>query len=240
MAGLERNSHRGTDGRFRCAAPGRMRHDPSAILPRHCHREPFAAVVLAGGYDEAGDTGRHRVGAGDVIFHRAFESHLDRFHAPGAEVLVIPLMRSWRGPVLARIQDPDALVRASEKDPWEALHLLAATVAPQPAHASDWPDLLAQALRADPSICLTEWAARVGLHPGSLSRGFANVFGTTPAAFRRAQRTRLAIEGLASTDTPLSRLAADCGFADQAHMTREVAALAGAAPAALRRSGAPT
>jgi len=212
-----------------------MRHGPCEMLPRHCHREPYAAVVLAGGYDEAGDTGRHRVRAGDVIFHKAFESHLDRFHQPGAEVLVILLPHEWEGECLGVLGDPDAIVRAGERDPAEALELLAASTAARPALPLDWPDTLAAALHSDPSLCLDSWAATAGLHPGSLSRGFARVFGTTPAAYRLVQRARHAIEGLMRTDAPLSRLAADCGFTDQSHMTRAVAAVAGAPPASLRR-----
>jgi AraC-like DNA-binding protein len=230
MAGLERNSQ----GLFRCAAPGRMRHAPCASLSRHCHREAFAAVVLAGGYDEAGDTGRHQVRAGDVIFHKAFESHLDRFHGPGAEVLVIGIPDGWEGPPAGSVADPDAIVRAGEKDPLEALDLLISDVSERPARPADWPDALADALRADPSLCLETWAETFGLHPGSLSRGFARVFGLTPAAFRLAQRTRRAIDALMRNEAPLSRLAIDCGFADQAHMTRAVAKLAGAPPALLR------
>jgi AraC-like DNA-binding protein len=239
MGGLERNSHahfaRAGSDRFRCAAPGRMRHDPCANLPRHCHREPFAAVVLAGGYDEAGDTGRHRVSAGDIIFHRAFESHLDRFDHPGAEVLVIPLPVDWEGQTRGRIDDPDTIVRACEKDPAEVLHLLVADVSVPPAAPGDWPEALAESLCGDPSMSLERWAESAGLHPGSLSRGFEQVFGTTPAAYRQAQRVRSAIECLMHTDIPLSSVAFDCGFADQAHMTRAITAAAGAPPALLRR-----
>jgi AraC-like DNA-binding protein len=214
-----------------------MRHDPREFLPRHCHREPFAAIVLAGGYDEAGDTGRHSVGAGNVILHRPFESHLDRFHRPGAEVLVIPLVFAWDGPTVGVVDDPDAIVRACEKDPAEGLRVLAETLAPIPAQAHDWPDLLAEAIRADPSLSLERWSRTAGLHPASLSRGFASVFGTTPATYRRIQRARRAIDVLARTNIPLSRLALDCGFSDQAHMSREVRALSGVAPANLRGHG---
>jgi AraC-like DNA-binding protein len=231
MAGLERYSH----GLFRWAPPGRMRHAPCESLPRHCHREAFATVVLAGGYDEAGDTGRHRVSAGDVIFHRAFEGHLDRFQAPGAEVLVIEVPDGWDGPCLGSIADPDAIVRAGEKDAAEALHLLMEGFSARTVEAADWPDALAEALRADPSLSLEHWAESASLHPGSLARGFARVFGMGPASYRVVQRTRLAIDALMHDDLPLSRLAADCGFADQAHMTRAVARVAGTPPASLRR-----
>jgi AraC-like DNA-binding protein len=212
-----------------------MRHAPCETLPRHCHREPFATVVLAGGYDEAGDTGRHRVRAGDVIFHKAFESHLDEFHGPGADVLVIPLPHEWRGETLGRIDDPDALVQLSATDPVEALELLVSKMERRSEVMLDWPDALAQALRADPSVSLESWAESAGLHPGSLSRAFARLYGTSPAAYRAVQRARRAIDSLLRTDLGLSRLAAECGFADQAHMTRAVAAVAGAPPAMLRR-----
>ena len=213
-----------------------MRHAPCESLPRHCHREAFAAIVLSGGYDEAGDTGRHRVRAGDVIFHHAFESHLDRFHGPGAEVLVIEVPEGWDGPSLGSIADPDAIARAGQTNPVEALQLLIEGFSARPAEAYDWPDLLADALRADPSLSLDDWAEAMGLHPGSLSRGFARVFGMRPAAYRLVQRTRRAIHALLHSDVPLSSVAADCGFADQAHMTRAVGRVAGAPPAFLRKS----
>jgi AraC-like DNA-binding protein len=230
MPGLERNSH----DPFRCAPPGRMRHAPCESLPRHCHREAFATVVLAGGYDEAGDTGRHRVRAGDVIFHRAFESHLDRFYRPGAEVLVIPIPDRWAGPSIGSVADPDAIVRAGEKDSTEALHILIGEFSARAAETHDWADALAEALRADPSVSLQQWAEEAGLHPGSLGRGFARVFGMSAVAYRLVQRTRRAIDALLRTDVPLSRLAIDCGFADQAHMTRAVTSVAGVPPAFLR------
>jgi len=222
--------------RFRNAAPGRMRHAPCATLPRHCHREAFVAVVLAGGYDEAGDTGHHRVAAGDVIFHRAFESHLDRFSTPGAEVLVLPLLDSWDGPQVGSIEDPDAIVRASETDPSEALERLVAGFAARVSAANDWPDSLARVLQDDPGIRLADWADATGLHPASLSRGFIQTFGTTPIAYRLAQRTRRAIDAVTRSSAPLSQIAFDCGFSDQPHMTRAVARMAGATPAALRRN----
>jgi AraC-like DNA-binding protein len=230
MSGLEPNS----PGLFRCAAPGRMRHAPGELLTRHRHREPFAAVVLSGGYDEAGDTGRHRVQAGDVVFHGAFEAHLDRFGAPGAEVLVIPLPEGWSGSTLGSLADADAVARAAERDTSEALHLVASNVAVREPQSEDWPEALAAALRFDPSLSLADWADRIGLHRGSLSRGFAQVFGISPAAYRLSQRARRAIAGVVNTDEPLSSVAAASGFADQAHMTRAVRAVAGTPPAALR------
>jgi len=212
-----------------------MRHSAAEALPRHCHREPFAAVVLAGGYDEAGDTGRHRVSAGDVILHRAFESHLDLFHRPGAEVLVLPLAHDWNGPTIGKVADADAVARSAEKDVREALEVFISGVTTRPVELHDWPDALAQALRADPSLSLESWAEKQGLHPGSLGRGFASVFGISAAGYRLTQRARRAIALLMGKAMPLSQVAAECGFADQSHMTRSVRLLTGLSPASLRQ-----
>jgi AraC-like DNA-binding protein len=213
-----------------------MRHPPCEHLPRHPHDHGFAAVLLAGGYVEAGDTGRHRVTPGEVLLHRSWESHLDGFDARGAEVLVFALEDEADMPVLGRIGDPDALVRLAERDPVEALQAFRAALIPREPTVADWPDLLAQALRADPSLCLGAWAAEAGLHLGSVSRGFGQAFGVTPVAYRLVQRTRRALDAVLATQEPLSAIALDCGFADQAHMTRAIVRLTQSTPAALRRA----
>jgi AraC-like DNA-binding protein len=218
----------------RPAPAGRTRHAPWEDLARHRHDHGFAALVLSGGYVEAGDTGRHRVEAGDVVVHRAFESHLDRFDARGAEVLVLPLPRGWDGPACGRVAEPDAVVRAAERDPLDAARLLLDGLREAPPAAMDWPDALAASLRADPDLALAGWAEAAGLHLGSISRGFRQVFAVTPAAFRLAQRAHRAVEAIQRRPHPLAVIAQDCGFADQAHMTRAVARLTGRTPSALR------
>lgn len=220
-----------------CSRPapvGRTRHAPWEDLARHRHDHGFAALVVSGGYVEAGDTGRHRVEPGDVVVHRPFESHLDRFDARGAEVLVLPLPAAWDGPVHGRIADPDAIVRAAERSASEATALLLDGLAGAPPRAEDWPDALASSLRADPSLSLGDWAETAGLHAASVSRGFRQVFALTPAGFRQVQRAHRAVAAITRTATPLAALAQDCGFADQAHMTRAVVKLTGTTPSALR------
>ena len=55
-------------------------------LSRHVHRHSYAALVLSGQYEEAGDLGRFRVQAGDVMLHDRFEGHLNRFSESGAAI----------------------------------------------------------------------------------------------------------------------------------------------------------
>jgi AraC-like DNA-binding protein len=235
MQGLERTSHARVA--LRHAEPGRLRHAPGETLPRHLHDHAFAAIVLCGGYVEAGDTGRHRMEPGDVLLHHAWEGHVAWVDRHGAEVLVLDIVAADAVGPAGRIGDPDAVVCLAERDLCAAAHLMLERLKPKPARLSDWPDLLAQALMADPKLCLGDWASRRGLHLGSVSRGFRQVFGVAPVAYRLIQRTRLAIEAVRRSQLPLSLIAHDCGFADQAHMCRAIRNVARTTPRALRRIG---
>jgi AraC-like DNA-binding protein len=209
-------------------------HVPKEVLPRHQHADAFAALVLSGHYVEAGDTGCHRVGPGDVLVHQAYESHIDRFADEPAEVLIIPLAGVWSGPLLGRVADPDTVIRTAEHDITAAAQLIAREMEVKPCAASDWPDLLAQELRGNPGMAIRAWAERMRLHPGSISRGFRQVFGLTPAAFRLIARTHHAISAIRISGTPLCEIACASGFADQAHMSRAVSKVAGLSPTQLR------
>lgn len=210
------------------------RHAPGDLLTRHGHDSAFLALVLQGAYVEAGDSGLHRVEPGDVLFHHPWEHHLDRFDRRGAVVMVLPAA-GWSGPLRGRVADPDAVVRTAERDEPEAMALLQKSVTELASGEEDWPDMLARALLDDPNLSLSDWAAGMALHPGSLSRGFVQQFGITPAAYRAAARTRRAIRALGDLADSLAAIAADCGFADQAHMTRSIAAMTGLPPGRLRR-----
>ena len=215
---------------------GRMRHRADDCLPRHRHASAFAAVVLGGGYVEAGDTGRHRTVPGDVILHRPFEAHLDRFAPSGAEVLVIPLAIDWNTGGKGRVADPDLVARIAERDVEQARTVLLEQMFPVARQDEDWPDALAAARLDDPGLSIGAWAGMSGIHPGSLSRGFRQQFGITPAAFRTIACGHRAISAILGTDEPLAEIAADAGFSDQSHMNRAVRALCGQSPGRLRRT----
>ncbi len=231
--GLERNSHHCPDCGCIAVAPRRTFHGPGEVLPRHRHSEAFAAIVLGGDYVEAGDSGRHQVSPGDVIFHAAYENHLDRFGSSNVEVLILPIARTWDGPVVAQLHDPDIIVRLAERDPKAAVAAMLAMIVEPSRRIDDWSDLLAADLLRDPEISLREWSAREGIHPGSLSRGFRKQFGITPAEFILIARTRKAMRYLPKLS--LSEAAAASGFADQPHMSRATKRVTGLSPLRLRR-----
>jgi AraC-like DNA-binding protein len=217
------------------AAAGRTRHAARQCLHRHRHDTAYAAVVLRGSYVEAGDTGRHCVTVGDVIVHRNYESHLNRFGTHGAEVLVLPFAGDWKEPIFGQFDNPDYIVRLAERCPKRAVSALRSRLKARPPTFADWPDYLAADLIADPALCVAQWAQRHQLHPGSVSRGFRQQFGLTPAGFRSAARAQRAVRAVAGSQTALAEIALTAGFADQAHMGNAVRRLTGLSPTALRR-----
>ena len=212
------------------------RFDAGLKIDRHVHGSPYAAIVLDGGYEEAGSAGRRRVAQGDVILHDAFDSHCNRFFRKNSCVFNLPLGRAPAPCKWARAGDADEIVRAARSDRAGAESLLLARLEPLGEPEGDWPDRLCAALRRNQSLSLTLWARRHGLARETLSRQFGLIFGTTPASFRAEARARTALDELMSGDAPLSLVAARTGFADQAHMTRAVRALTGRTPAAWRKS----
>ncbi|WP_235834852.1 helix-turn-helix transcriptional regulator [Actinomadura logoneensis] len=86
---------------------------------------------------------------------------------------------------------------------------------------------------------LTSLAALVGASPYRLSRAFPREVGVTVTRFRHRVRIARALDRLEAGDTDLGALAADLGYADQAHLTRTVRQYLGHTPAALRRLLAP-
>jgi AraC-like DNA-binding protein len=208
------------------------RHSAADRLGRHRHREAYVAVVLAGSYLEAGDGGRIRAEAGTVIAHQGFTAHRDEFGRQGAVVLNLPALSGISGAGMAA--DVDLVARAAERDHVEASHILREQFRPSAIALDDWPDMLALALTQDPDQRLTDWADMIGLDPASVSRGFARAYGVSPKRFRLEARVRRAVGALESWEGSLATVAAEHGFADQAHFTRAVRDLTGSTPHQLR------
>lgn len=212
------------------------RHAPGEALARHRHDSGYVAVVLDGFYLEAGESGRIRAEAGMAVVHHIWSAHQDGFGKQGARVLNLPLPEGLaEGP--ARIADPDAVARLAERDPHAAAELVRETTIAVTASPSDWPDLLATALDRDSALSITGWADAAGLDPASVSRGFARAYGVSPKRFRLELRTRRAVRALPGWRGTLAALAADHGFADQAHFARAALALTGRTPSQLRAAG---
>ena len=91
-------------------------------------------------------------------------------------------------------------------------------------------------LARTPDLPVPAVARAVGLGERQLRRAFTAGVGYGPRTFARVMRFRRALALLEGGEAP-ARAAADAGYADQPHMTRELGALAGRTPGALRDGG---
>ena len=168
-------------GQFHEATLGRELCD-AGDLPRHRHASGYMTLILAGGYDEAGDVGRFRVRPGDLLVHRPFEAHRNAFGRRSAEVLNLPLVDLPHLGALNRLADPDLVARLAEGDPAAAARAAAEQARPGEGEV-DWPDELAAALRAESDLFrIGHWGARARPCPGqrlaALSPGLRHESGT--------------------------------------------------------------
>jgi AraC-like DNA-binding protein len=228
---------------FRQITPGVESFRANFSLPRHRHLRAYATVVLSGYLEESGYIGRVVAAAGDVLIHPALDCHANRKVYAGVKLLRL----EWTGPDeaggLYRLDEVDAVARTAEKDFVDAAllleHLLCKKWPAPPGMKNDWPDELARGLTRDASIELGTWAETNGLARETMSRGFEAAYGIPPAVFRAEARARAAWLQVTRGSDRLSAIAAESGFADQAHMTRWIHRITGASPATWRRLAHP-
>ena len=90
------------------------------------------------------------------------------------------------------------------------------------------------------AVTIDALAARAGVSRQHLARRFTALVGVSPKVFARVVRLRRATAALAAAPVvDLATVAADAGYADQAHMNRDFRALAGTTPARFHSSKTP-
>lgn len=207
----------------------RQSHAAFSRIGSHRHLAPYATLILAGGYQEAGESGRWRVEPGMVVVHAAGEAHADWFGGRVTELIDFYVPNDLVAGVY-RCSDTDAVAKSVlHGERWTE----SASLIPVPGE-TDWPDLLAAALRREPALAIGGWAAKHGMRNDTVSRGFALAYGVPPARYRLGVRIKGAVASLTRGAAPLADVAAANGFADQSHMTRALKAATGATPAQLR------
>ncbi|MET7831691.1 AraC family transcriptional regulator [Micromonospora sediminicola] len=113
--------------------------------------------------------------------------------------------------------------------------LAAASPVPDPLTAEV--TALVEEIRADRGVLrVADFARRHAVSTRRLQRLFLDQVGVGPKWVIRRYRLQEAIEQAAAGPLDWSRVAADLGYADQAHLVREFTAVAGVSPAAYARS----
>lgn len=141
------------------------------------------------------------------------------------------LEQVWAGAAARRLTEQVA------EDPTGALRRWVVAL----AHEGPRPDPLGVAIDvlAREGADVAAMARAVGLGPRQLARRCTGLFGYGPQHLRRIHRLQAAVARM-DRGEPLAAVAAHGGFADQAHLSREVRALAGTTATRLRaeRAGA--
>jgi AraC-like DNA-binding protein len=86
---------------------------------------------------------------------------------------------------------------------------------------------------SDGAVPITTLAAETGYSRQHLTRRFRDEFGLSPKRAGRVMRFERARRMLATPGATVGQVAARCGYADQSHLTRDVAAFAGCTPTEL-------
>jgi AraC family transcriptional regulator len=88
-------------------------------------------------------------------------------------------------------------------------------------------------------IHVSDLSAIARSSPSYFSSAFKRTFGATPHAYLMGRRISMAVEMMLSGAAPLSEIAMNCGFADQAHFSRQFRRAMGYTPSHWRRERAP-
>jgi len=223
---------------LRRVRPGRELIEPRRYVPRHRHFDAYALIALSGSFEQVSYAGRVTARPGCLIVQPTLDCHANRTGGTGAEILRLSWPRVTDLGAAFALDDLDAVVRLAETDPAEATRCAMRQIASSesvPSRTDSWCDLLAADLAADSVPSLREWAERRGFGTDTLARRFARAYGISPSRMRSELKARRAWLAVTGSNAPLASVAAECGFADQSHMTRAVRALTGA-PAGVWRT----
>jgi AraC-like DNA-binding protein len=233
-------------------------HFTEHAYPAHVHSEWTLLLVDSGGVDYLLGGDRQQAVTRRLTVLPPHVPHDGRSASPGGfDKRVLYVDERWLSGRLAgaAVASPSladsGLVRAvsavhrSLDDPLEAeswLALVTERIALHLSAGEPVPDRdpgLARLVRGrldDDQPTLEALARELGTHPSHLVRVFRREYGLPPHRYvvgRRLDRARrLLLDGL-----PISEVAAETGFHDQAHLTRHFRALLGTTPGAFRRTG---
>ncbi|WP_407658347.1 helix-turn-helix domain-containing protein [Kitasatospora acidiphila] len=196
---------------------------PARILPDGC----MDLIWTGGSLLVAGpDSAAH------LVPGRAGDGYVGLRFAPGTGPLVlgvpageltdrrVPLDQLW----------PQRQVRESAERIWHAadraaaLQAVAVTLGRAPARRAPVPEAVLRGVRQ--RLAVTEIARGLALSERQLRRLCLDAFGYGPKTLDRVLRLGRALDQ-ARAGLPFARVAAVAGYADQAHLSREVRALAG-------------
>lgn len=231
---------------------------PGWRQPAHAHDYTGVTLVLAGGFLETACGREESATALSVVVKPAGVVHADRIGNQGARTVLVEIhdpalvperLGPWRwlhaGPGVRPLLSLATSLRGEDGPIEDTILDLLGEVSdasrPEPRNPPVWVRRAREALDdADPSAArVRDLADELAVHPVSLARAFRRHFGLPVTAYRKRVRLRRAAARLAGSRARLSGIAYAAGFADHAHMCREIRAATGCTPSELRAIAGP-
>ena len=254
--------------RFGALTVSEKEYTPGHELPLHAHENAFFSLLLGGAFRERVGQKERECLATSLVYYPALEPHTESFDDGGGRALNIDLGPSWVARVeelglagasgsihlrrsranwlATRVygefrEDEDAASLAIEELVLNMLVEVADESAVgnerrEPRWLGDLVDRLHEEFLDPPSV--VELASEAEVHPVHLARVFRARHGCTLAEYVRRLRIEYACAALSTTVVPLSTLALDMGFSDQAHFTRRFKEVTGLTPGSYRTRAA--
>ena len=236
-------------------------HPPGATFPEHAHASANVLYVLSGEFEQTVGSEIAACGPNWVLQKPAAVPHSDRLGARPTTILYVEVLEQRLGAVQAElgllsepawwfapecrasavrlastVRDASARPMVVEARALELLVDLAASRDREPRPSWDQALVLTSVLDADlgEPPALEQLGAREGLTRDQVLDLFRSHLGESPDEYVRRRRLEECSRLLATTDEPISAIAADLGFADQAHLTRAFREVFGRPPGAYR------
>lgn len=232
-------------------------HPPQTSLDAHAHENPAISLVVSGMRTYRFGERAFDCRAGSAVFVPAGAPHSSHFTAERARGLMLELRRpaavmnvlfdeprtSCDVDLARRCNDirheiwfpDDVSALALESLAFELLVAEARAASDQrgiPRWLERVRNILHDSFRAP--LSLAAIAVDAGVDRSRLTREFRRHFHASIGEYVRAIRVRQAWELVACSDLPLCEVAAECGFADQSHLTRAFRRAYATTPARLR------
>lgn len=217
----------------------------------HQHDDPTAFIVLSGSVAERTKAGWSHHPPLTAVFNPAGLEHQAAFHGASPRVLNIQFRSEWldandaaarrvvprpfAAPAVARLcrlllpgAEPDASLETT----------MNALLSPPQEVRGDRPQARQAAEmineRSDLRARVSQVAAELGVERTRLAHAFRREHGISLREYASRLRFAEACDLLANDQAPLAHIAADAGYADQSHMTRDFRRRAGMTPGQCR------
>jgi AraC-like DNA-binding protein len=237
---------------------------PAVRLSGHAHPYVHCCCIVGGCFDESSGRGRRRCASGSSRISPGGDRHNIDFGPDGARCVLLILdeaaetdMRSWRDRLFFESEStfsaaarlfrllqqgnrPDVFLLESAT--WELVAQLDRwREKPRSRPVPGWLRRVHDRLLSCPEAMhsMGQLARAEAVSREHLARAFRSHFHTSPAEFLQRVRLDRACRRLLDSDEPIAMVAAECGFADQSHLTRVCRHQLGLTPAAVRRKKQP-